>query len=284
MFKIFRNVTYSRITAARQLQEQLAIARQHPTAARFMHTDKKKRFYKTVSVVQSNGFYEVNLDSRKLKTPSGQIFQVASEALAYSVANEWLSQKDVILLSQMHLTGLCNTSLDNPGRTDKQVLVDEILGFLETDTVLFYNCEPPELLEKQKQVWSPLIIWFNQRYGVNVEPTVDISAPLISERDVGRLRKHLMSYSWNAIQGITFGVDAAKSLILMCAVIDRQITVKEAVHLARLELSHQTDQWGVVEWAHDIELHDTTARIAAANLFVHYNSTSTSKREKNIQA
>ena len=28
----------------------------------------------------------------------------------------------------MHLTGLCNTSLDNPGRTDKQVLVDEILG------------------------------------------------------------------------------------------------------------------------------------------------------------
>ena len=38
----------------------------------------------------------------------------------------------------------------------------------------------------------------------------------------------------NLIQGITFGVDAAKSLILMCAVIDRQITVKEAVHLARL--------------------------------------------------
>ena len=34
MFTIFRNVTYSRITAARQLQEQLAIAQQHPTAAR----------------------------------------------------------------------------------------------------------------------------------------------------------------------------------------------------------------------------------------------------------
>ena len=42
-------------------------------------------------------------------------------------------------------------------------------------------------------------------YGVNVEPTVDISAPLISDQDVGKLRKHLMSYSWNAIQ-VSIGV------------------------------------------------------------------------------
>ena len=75
----------------------------------------------------------------------------------------------------------------------------------------------------------------------------------------------------------------------------------------RLECTFQTDHWGSVEWAHDIgrllttqnnnknnnfvfilnnisEMHDTTARLAAANIFVYFNSISSTIREKNIQA
>jgi chaperone required for assembly of F1-ATPase len=36
----------------------------------------KKRFYKSVSLVQSGGQWELNLDQRKLKTPLGSAFQV----------------------------------------------------------------------------------------------------------------------------------------------------------------------------------------------------------------
>ena len=42
----------------------------------------------------------------------------------------------------------------------------------------------------------------------------------------------------------------------------------------------QTDRWGNVEWAHDIELHDTTARVAAAAMFVQLNSNSHKMIEK----
>ena len=49
------------------------------------------------------------------------------------------------------------------------------------------------------------IIMICSRYGVNIEPTVDISAPVISDLDIKKLNNHLMSYSWNAIQvGETF--------------------------------------------------------------------------------
>ena len=58
------------------------------------------------------------------------------------------------------------------------------------------------------------------------------------------------------------------------------LQVAEAVGLARLELGVQTERWGEVEWAHDIELHDTTARLAAAVMFVHFNSASSSSRSK----
>jgi chaperone required for assembly of F1-ATPase len=63
-----------------------------------------------------------------LKTPNGKTFLVESEALAHAVANEWLAQKDTIMLSQMHINALCNTCIDNPGRTDKNKLVESILG------------------------------------------------------------------------------------------------------------------------------------------------------------
>ena len=67
----------------------------------------KKRFYKDVSLVDAgNSNFEILLDSKKLKTPGGAIFSVGSEPLALAVAHEWESQKDNVLLSQMHLTGI----------------------------------------------------------------------------------------------------------------------------------------------------------------------------------
>ena len=99
----------------------------------------KKRFYKDVSVVSSGGDYEITLDSKKLKTPGGSVLTLGNQSLALAVAHEWQSQKEQILLSQMHLTGLCNTAIDNPTSTTKYDLVDNILNFLDTDTLLFFS-------------------------------------------------------------------------------------------------------------------------------------------------
>ena len=56
------------------------------------------------------------------------IIKVNNEALAHIVANEWLSQDEEIYLNQMHITGLCNTSIDNPGKVDNKILVSSILS------------------------------------------------------------------------------------------------------------------------------------------------------------
>jgi len=252
--------------------------------ARFLHIRNRKRFYKNVSVVQNNGQFEINLDHRKLKTPLGNTFQIESEPLALAVANEWMSQKDQVVLSQMHINGLCNTCLDDPMKASKEDLVDHVLGYLGTDTVLFYSEEPPALVELQKEKWSPVILWFRERFGVDVYPRQDISSISISQDDRASLERQLMSYSWTALQGFSFGVEAIKSLILGLAVLERRLTVEEAVKLTRLELEFQTNHWGTVEWAHDLELHDTTSRLAAAVLFVNFNNTNYTTKTKNIQA
>lgn len=66
-------------------------------------TEKPKRFYKKVGILQSNGDYEISLDHRKLKTPNAGLFKVSSEPLALAIAAEWDAQHDVIQRSTMHL-------------------------------------------------------------------------------------------------------------------------------------------------------------------------------------
>uniref|UniRef100_T1H6N1 ATP synthase mitochondrial F1 complex assembly factor 2 n=1 Tax=Megaselia scalaris TaxID=36166 RepID=T1H6N1_MEGSC len=136
-----------------------------------------KRFYKNTNVLSSDGVFEVTLDQRKLKTPNGKPFTLKSEPLAIAVATEWHNQKDVITQSSMHLTALCNTSIDNPNRLEKPDMVNYLLNFLPTDTVLFQSNEEADLAEFQKNEWDPVIEWFNKRYETNLQKTLDISPP-----------------------------------------------------------------------------------------------------------
>ena len=107
---------------------------------------------------------------------------------------------------------------------------------------------------------------------MDISPSVSITAPTFSTSARETIRKHLLSYSMDAIQGFSFGVDAIKSILLMSAVVEKKLTVNQAVQLARLETNFQIEKWGNVEWHHDLELHDTTARLAAAALFFQCNT------------
>lgn len=239
---------------------------------RYMSSQARKKFYKNTSVVSAGGGrYEVTLDGKKMKTPNGNGFYVDNEPLALAVAHEWQSQKDTVLQSQMHLTGLCNVCIDNPTNATKYDLVDSVLNYLDTDTILFYSNEPEGLMAKQEQEWGPLIDWFCHRYEVDISPSKSFTPPVISPQTREKIRRHLLSYNFEAVQGITFGVVSLKSMLLMAATVERRLTTNEAVKLGRLEVLFQTERWGNVEWAHDIELHDTTARVSAASLFVHCN-------------
>lgn len=240
----------------------------------------KKKFYKNTSILHSDGSYEITLDQRKLKTPNGKPFVIKSEPLALAVATEWNNQKDEIVRSSMHLTALCNTALDNPNRLGKTDMVNYLLNFLPTDTILFQCQEEHELFEFQKNEWDPVIEWFNKRYETNLKKTLDISTPKLADSDRMNVSKYLLSNSVDTLHGFIFAVDTLKSIILACATIDRFISVEKAVHLARLEEEYQLRHWGKVEWSHDLSQQELQARLAASVLFILFNRAEYTKKEK----
>ncbi|XP_012280075.1 ATP synthase mitochondrial F1 complex assembly factor 2 isoform X2 [Orussus abietinus] len=237
-------------------------------------------FCPTVNYFTKYGKYEVTLDQRKLKTPKGQNFDVNSKPLALAVATEWDSQEETINRSNMHLTALCSTVLDNPNNHQKVDIINYIVNYLETDTILFHSSEIDDLYKLQTQRWDPLIQWFCDRLQVNIIKTQSIETPIVPPETKNALKRHLTFYNDNAIQGFMYGVDILKSVILTLAAAERAITVQEAVKLSRLEEEYQISHWGTVEWSHDLSKEDMQARLAAAILFIHLNSTSVSHQPK----
>ncbi|XP_056325220.1 ATP synthase mitochondrial F1 complex assembly factor 2 [Danio aesculapii] len=247
-------------------------------------TTERKKFYETVSITQGEGgLFEINLDKRKLKTPSGKLFTVPNEALAIAVANEWDVQKDTLKFYTMHLTTLCNTALDNPTQRTKEQMISAALKFLETDTICYRVEEPPGLVELQTNEWDPVMNWIEQRYNVVIGSSASIMGPQISEETKETFHQHLNSFNFWSLTGLEFVINQLKSLVLSFALIDRHLNVEEAVLLSRLEEEYQIRSWGNVEWVHDYDMYELRARTAAGALFVHLSSEKTSVKKKILQ-
>jgi ATP synthase F1 complex assembly factor 2 len=182
----------------------------------------------------------------------------------------------------MMLTALCNTALDNPNNLTKEDIINHILSFAETDTVLYYNKDEPNLYNMQVEQWDPIIEWFNKRYDTDIQKTESISPPKFPANAKMVIGKYLRSHSLETLHGIQYAVDTVKSVILAFACIDRYLTVEKAVLLTRLEEEYQIGHWNRVEWAHDLSQQDLQTRLSAAIFFIHCNSFSHFVRSKMI--
>lgn len=249
-----------------------------------MATTERKKFFEDVSISQGEGgLYEINLDRRKLKTPKGKLFTVPNEALAIAVATEWDAQKDTLKFYTMHMTTLCNTALDNPTQRDKDQIITAALKYLETDTICYRVDEPPGLVELQQVEWDPVMDWIEKRYNVVIGSSSSIMGPQIPEETKETFRQHLNSYNFWALTGLEYVITQLKSVILTFGMIDRYLTVEQAVLLSRLEEEYQIQHWGNVEWAHDYDMYELRARTAAGTLFVHLASESSTVKRKLLQ-
>lgn len=142
------------------------------------------------------------MDHRKLKTPKGAPFTVKSEPLAIAVATEFDNQKEHIERSKMHLSALCFTAIDNPNNHTKIDMVNYLLNYIPTDTILF-QFDEESLHALQRNEWDPIIQWFNERYGTNLQKTMDITPPNVSAEDKMKISKYLLSHSDEVLNGKT---------------------------------------------------------------------------------
>lgn len=187
------------------------------------------------------------------------------------IAAEWASQKEKLELNQMHLTTLANTVIDNPVDLDENLIAEKMLSFLESDTLCFRISEQEELFNIQNQNWDPIIQWFADNFRCSVPVTNSVTLKEIDQKAKETLLKYFNSFNMWSLTGFLFATENLKSLILACALINKQVTVENAVKLSRIEENFQADKWGTVEFHHSLDAANLEMRIAAAVLFTLLN-------------
>lgn len=117
-----------------------------------------------------------------------------------------------------------------------------------------------------------MILDFEQTFNCRLPTTESVFSEQIPKETKEKIKNYLNSFELSSLYGLQFVLDNLKSIVLTLALINKKITVEEAVKLSRLEQEYQIKHWGNVEWAHDLDLMLTRSRVSSGLIFFLLNN------------
>lgn len=202
-----------------------------------------KRFWKQAATTPVTGGFGITLDGKPMRTPAKRPLVVPSLALAEAVAAEWNEQPADFNPETMALTRFANTAVDRVADLRAEV-VAELANWAGTDLVSYRATEPPELIERQRAAWDPVVEWLRRRYDISLAVTHGLMPVAQAEDTVPRLAAVLDAHGDGELAALHTLVGMLGSLALALAVAEGEIELETAWIASRIDEQHQIDAWG----------------------------------------
>ncbi|MCD6074778.1 MAG: hypothetical protein K0Q70_1661 [Rhodospirillales bacterium] len=202
-----------------------------------------KRFYKTVSVKDTVGGWQILLDGRPLKTPARAPLIVGPRGLAEAIVEEWDAQHDKIRPESMPLFRLLATAIDRVAERRDEVIAATV-KYAETDLLCYWADEPPALVELQAQRWQPVLDWARDDMGAEFQVTAGIRPVDQSPGTLGALRRAVAEFDDFGLTALSALAGVTGSLVLALALAKARIDAQQGGALALLDEEFQSDRWG----------------------------------------
>lgn len=217
--------------------------------------EKPKRFYKAVTVSETEGGFGVQLDGRNLRTPKALPLVLPSRAAAEQVAAEWAAQTDVIEMATMHATRLANTAIETIG-SSREGVADQVAQYAGSDLLCYFADDPAALVARQEAAWTPLLARAADDEGVRLERSHGIVHREQPAASLARVREIALSLNDFQLAGLAFGVSLFGSAVLGIALLRGWVSADEAFDLSRVDEAYQEEKWGI-----DAEAAERTERL-----------------------
>lgn len=267
-----------------------------------------KRFWKDVSIKETEAGLQVFLDHRPVRMPNKQVLTVpaSKRQLAVAIALEWdllMSAQQALKNDYIPMTSLAARAIDietadaNGRDNVRNDIVRYFMRVLATDTLL---CWAPEkvlndslrdgktLRQVQEEAANGIIAYLNTHVwpGVDIRPTLDpdsiipVAQPEGTQQLIRRWCAGLPAFE---LAGLERAVLASKSLLVSARLIHEwgeaftqsrqpstspRFGIEEAAEASTLEVRWQTGQWGEVEDTHDVEKEDLRRQLGSAIILV----------------
>ncbi|MGJ4961483.1 ATP12 family chaperone protein [Bradyrhizobium sp. HKCCYLRH3061] len=216
------------------------------SARQAMRTPLRKRFYKEAGTAAAEGGFNVTLDGRPIRTPSGRVVIVPAGELAEAVAAEWQAQGENIDPATMPLTRFANSVVQSVvDRTD--AVREDIAKYLQSD-LLFYRAGHPEgLVAREAEHWDPVLDWARDGLGAHFILSEGIMHVAQSEAAVQAARGALPTGPWTVAAAHVVTTLTGSALLALALV--HGVRDADQVWAA----AHVDEDWNVAQWGADEE-------------------------------
>ena len=202
-----------------------------------------KRFWKDVAAEREAGGWVIKLDDRPVRTPARETLDVPIQGLADAIAEEWRDVADDIDPRAMPLTGLANAAIDRIA-PERQAFAGGLARYAEADLACYRSEWPPELVERQRRAWDPLLAWARRRYDVDFASTSGLMHVPQPQATVEQLAHAVGALGAFQLAGLSPLVTIGTSLVAALAVLEKAIPAEEGWLAVSVDERWQLEQWG----------------------------------------
>ncbi len=206
-----------------------------------------KKFWKKVSIkkISSNSF-QIMLDERILQTPLKRELVLPNLNLTKEIVKEWDQSSKNINTESMIFYSLVSTSLDKI-IDNRNLYIDDILDYIDTDLISYRAENPKELVELQKNKWDPIILLI-EKY---IDSKVQVFEGVLPKKQHSTIHVRLNNlinqfdiFEISALHRIT---NITGSIFLSLCALKKDISKKEIFQLLFLDELWQAENWGFDE-------------------------------------
>ena len=204
-----------------------------------------KRFYKETAVDAGDGGFRVLLDGRPMRTPAKAVLVVPTEALAGAIAGEWrdVPEKAEINVSHLPLTRLAATGLDRV-TSQRARVIDDTAKYGASDMLCYRATDPASLVQRQHELWQPLLDWAAERYGARLAVASGTTFVTQPHEALAALRGAVTAHGDLALSALYNLTHVAGSLVIALAMSEGRLSAADAFTAAQLDELFQIERWG----------------------------------------
>lgn len=207
-----------------------------------------KRVYKSVAVEKIDGGYAVCLDGRRVRSPARRDLAIPNRALADAVAAEWDTQPETVDPRAMPMMSLVATAADRVG-PQRDHVISTIAGYAESDLLCYRAEEPKDLVQRQNEIWQPLLDWCDDNFNARLQVTAGIMPVRQDRAVVAAIQGAVAGYEDLPMTALHEFTAISGSIVVGLAIAEGRIGAEEGVAVAQLDEAFQIERNGEDEEA-----------------------------------
>ncbi len=204
-----------------------------------------------LQIVQSGALWQVH-DEQGLLAFEDTPIELPSEAWCQAIATEWKpkptikpdTQRDSFNLKPNRpATQVARLALQGTA-VEPEKYQQQLLDYLSTDTILFWQESPSGLMQMQRAHWQPVLEWIAMEFGDCPKKCFGLQPATVPKNLRLALKAWLQARNPYCLAGMVFLTGITGSIMLSIALAARYIDAETAYKAACLEALYQRERWG----------------------------------------